>query len=203
MDPYFQPHHIELVYIYTKFGLVHATRSCSVCGERMHPRADNCYLNYIVSRCPMCFSKLNFTNSSPILGITLKEFDFALRLWVKTSASGSAAALLSRTEQTGEYFKIFRNALAHYFRTRVKPYLKLGNNGVIEIDETKASNVRGFAGIYHPVYRWLLGLFCRSTKLIVIYYIKNRRKNHLYPLMKKHLFPGSTLITDEHKSYVN
>ncbi len=102
---------------------------------------DNSYLNFIVWRCPLCFSKINFTTSSPILGITLSEFDFALRLWIKTSASGSAAALLSRTVQTADYFIFFRNALAHYYKSRVKPYLKLGGNGIVEIDETKASNV--------------------------------------------------------------
>jgi hypothetical protein len=74
---------------------------------------------------------------------------------------------------------------------------------MIEIDETKASNVRGFAGLYHPVYRWLFGLFCRTTKMIIIYFVKNRRKKHLYPVIKKHIDPGTCIVTDEHKSYVN
>lgn len=169
----------------------------------MLPITDNSYLNYLIWRCPLCFSKANLTSSTPIIGITLKEFDLALRLWVKTQASGSAASLITRTEQTGEYFKIFRNSLAYYFRTRVKPYIQIGYDSIVEIDESKASNVRGFAGIYHPQYKWLFGLFCRRTKIIIIYYIKNWRKQQLYPYLKKHLRPGSFVITDEHKSYVN
>jgi hypothetical protein len=81
--------------------------------------------------------------------------------------------------------------------------VKLGSSGVVEIDETKSSTVRGYAGWKHPVFKWILGMICRTTKIMVIYYIKNRRRQYLYPLMKKHLEKGSTVITDEHPSYVN
>ncbi len=84
--------------------------------------------------------------------------------------------MLSRTEQSDELQKIFRCALANYWSRKVKPFVRLGGSGVVEIDETKSSTVRGYAGWKHPVFKWILGMICRSTKIMVIYYIKNRRR---------------------------
>ncbi len=55
----------------------------------------------------------------------------------------------------------------------------------------------------HPIYRWVFGIFCRTTKLVVMYYVKNRKPHNLYPKIKRHIEPGRTIITDEHKSYIS
>ena len=46
-------------------------------------------------------------------------------------------------------------------------------------------------------------MYCRKTKLILMYYIKNRKTENLYPKFKKHIEPGTVLITDEHASYMS
>ena len=43
---------------------------------------------------------------------------------------------------------------------------------------------------------------CRQTEIPILYYVTNRRKEFLYPLIKKHNLPGHTILSDTHASYV-
>ena len=72
--------------------------------------------------------------------------------------------------------------MALFWEKLVKPYLKF--DSVVEIDETKVSTERGHARIAHPVYRWVLGIYDRKTKLTLMHYIKNRRSENILPLLK-------------------
>lgn len=97
-----------------------------------------------------------------------------------------------------------RHALAHFYKLSVKPFLKLP--GVVEIDETKVSQERGIvlgAWSKHPTIKWMFGMFCRHTKLCIMYNVKNRMVHNLHPLLKKHIPQGNVVISDEHASYMS
>jgi hypothetical protein len=51
--------------------------------------------------------------------------------------------------------------------------------------------------------RWMFGMFCRKTKIMVVYVIKDKSASIILPLMKKHIAQGSTIFSDTHASYVN
>ena len=85
----------------------------------------------------------------------------------------------------------------------MKPYLVLP--GIVEIDETKIGVERGVSGAmnWHPKLRWVFGMYCRQTGLIIMYYILNRMSEFLYPKIKKHVRPGTVMISDELATYVS
>lgn len=53
-----------------------------------------------------------------------------------------------------------------------------------------------------PTVRWAFGFHCRTTKLPIIYQIKNKKHWNLSNYIKKHVAPGSVMFSDEHPSYV-
>ncbi len=78
--------------------------------------------------------------------------------------------------------------------------------GPIELDETKVGCERGYMkGVsgWHPIYKWVFGMYCRKTHLTVMQYVANRKKHFLHPIIKKHIAPGNIVITDEHASYLS
>ena len=49
----------------------------------------------------------------------------------------------------------------------------------------------------------LLGLKCRETKQVKLFYVENRKKQTLLPLILQNIAPGSVIISDKFASYVN
>ena len=47
------------------------------------------------------------------------------------------------------------------------------------------------------------GLKCRETKQIKLFYVDNRKKKTLIPIILQHVEPGSLIISDKFSSYVN
>jgi len=64
---------------------------------------------------------------------------------------------------------IFRKACSYYIRTKYLPGLILP--GPVEVDETKVSRQKIYWNAKKPRQRWVFGLYCRSTKIILLYYI--------------------------------
>ena len=96
---------------------------------------------------------------------------------------------------------MFRGAMSHYTRTKIRPYLRL--SGMLEIDESKV-NTRHFRclGGYVCV-RWIFGIFCRKTKIAIIYSIMDKNMERLSAILKEHITPGSLVLSDSHMSYCN
>lgn len=46
-------------------------------------------------------------------------------------------------------------------------------------------------------------MFCRKSRIPVIYYIKDKTHNNLVSLLKRHTVPGAVVFSDSHSSYVN
>jgi hypothetical protein len=75
--------------------------------------------------------------------------------------------------------------------------------GPVEIDETKMGpkNNNEFSKCPDKI-NWILGLFCRQTKLVVTYFIPNRAHTTLVRVLKKHIDLGAVIISDTLSSYV-
>jgi len=72
------------------------------------------------------------------------------------------------------YYKVFRKAASHYFTKKIQPFLTLP--GVVELDETYVGMTKFSMNDAFPNIRWIFGLHCRSTKICLMYFIKD--KNH-------------------------
>jgi hypothetical protein len=97
------------------------------------------------------------------------------------------------------YFTLFRKAHSHYVATKVLPYLTLG--GLVEIDESKVNHKKWQTQATKLTIRWMFGIFCRQTKLQVIYCIKDKSMVNIVAIMKKHVRNGSVILSDAYKSY--
>jgi hypothetical protein len=46
-------------------------------------------------------------------------------------------------------------------------------------------------------------MFCRKTKIALIYSIRDKTMAHIVPILKKHIARGHTIFSDSHMSYCN
>ena len=53
-----------------------------------------------------------------------------------------------------------------------------------------------------PNHKWVFGMYCRQTGIVVVYQIKTRESQHILPFIKKHIAPGTVVYSDELSTYV-
>jgi hypothetical protein len=137
--------------------------------------------------------------------MNIRKFDIALECWIMNAKSISTARLMTASNIIGdtspEYFSVFRKVAAHYIENKIMPYLVLP--GPVEIDESKTSHRKFKITGGYIVVRWVFGMYCRSTKLGVIYAIKDKCHNTLVDCIKKHIPTGGTIFSDSHMAYCN
>ena len=92
-------------------------------------------------------------------------------------------------------------ACGQYVQTYVKPYIKL--NGIIEMDECKLTNKFVFHTNTSKKVLWCFGLYDRKSKVPILYFMEDKKGVDLLPLMKKHILPGSCLMSDSASQYVH
>jgi len=51
--------------------------------------------------------------------------------------------------------------------------------------------------------RWMFGMYCRKTKITIMYSIRDKTMSHIIPILKKHITKGNTIFSDSHMSYCN
>jgi transposase-like protein len=51
--------------------------------------------------------------------------------------------------------------------------------------------------------RWMFGIYCRKTKIQVVYSLKDKKMSNILPIMKAHIAPGSMVFSDSHMGYCN
>jgi hypothetical protein len=76
--------------------------------------------------------------------------------------------------------------------------------GPVEVDETVIGRNNNLPKTSLPkIMRYVFGLFCRHTKIPILYYLEGKRVGHIEPYFKKHLNPGSVIFSDNFSAYVN
>lgn len=201
MDPTIKKAPIDIIYNYTKHGLLHPKRWCSFCATRMRmikTRAE--FLGYIWV-CPVCFDAKRVTCSTPLNTLNLLLFDFALAMWVKNATPKMAGDMSCGGHSLQALFSLFRRAYTFYLKTKILPYLVLP--GPVEIDEAKIGRQRWhFRGEFPKKIKWAFGMFCRTTQIPLIYEIKCKVHKYLVSILKRHLRAGTVMHSDHHSSYV-
>ena len=145
-------------------------------------------------------------NGTILAGMNIRRFDLSLTLWMMNARNAYAARMIAHRSRAcargaSEYFEVFRRAYSHYAEKMILPYLVLP--GPIEIDESKVNHKKFHCNGGYITIRWMFGLFCRKTKIAILYSIKDKTMNHLVPIMKKHVPTGGTIFSDSHMSYCN
>lgn len=75
-----------------------------------------------------------------------------------------------------------------------------GKDHIIEIYETCLTERKYNRGRLMPA-RWILGLIDRHTKQVFLVEVINRSANTLIPIIRDHVHPHSTIITDGWPAY--
>jgi len=90
--------------------------------------------------------------------------------------------------------------MSHYWHKVILPYIKLP--GPVEMDETLISRKRWnpYGGL--PKLKWAFGLYCRETKIPIIFYIKDKSHWTLAAIVKAYIPPGKAILSDCHSSYM-
>ena len=104
-----------------------------------------------------------------------------------------------RLGRADDYFRIFSKGLSHYCVKNILPYLQL--TGPIEIDESKINHVKFKCMGSSVLIRWMFGMYCRETRIMIIYVIKDKSIQAMIPVLKKHIMQGGTIFSDSHMSY--
>jgi len=100
-----------------------------------------------------------------------------------------------------EYHENFRKVVT-FFTFRVLTLLNA--DGEWEVDEALVtSKKRDRRGRDARFNIWAFGLHSRLLNLSIVYLVPNRRKVTLYPLIQHFIQPGSTIYSDQFKTYVN
>ena len=130
--------------------------------------------------------------------------DLALTLWMMNAKTLAAAKMIHSKSKSvlggsERYHHLFRLAHSHYVSKKILPYLVL--EGPVEVDESKVNHRRFNCKGSAITIRWMFGMYCRKTRIQVIYNIKDKSVGNLVFLMKKHVMPGGTIFSDSHMSY--
>jgi hypothetical protein len=90
--------------------------------------------------------------------------------------------------------------MSYYWAKVILPYIKL--QGPVEMDETLISRKRWnpYGGL--PKLKWAFGLYCRETKIPIIFYIKDKSHWTLSAIVKAYINPGKAILSDCHSSYM-
>jgi len=120
--------------------------------------------NEYIWKCVYCFYATTVNKSTIVTGLSVREFDMSLTLWMMSANSLTTARMINEKSQkvvrpVNEYFKIFRKAHSHYVKKMITPFLVL--TGPVEIDESKVNAMQRFCttGAFVTI-RWMFGMFC-------------------------------------------
>jgi hypothetical protein len=133
--------------------------------------------------------------------VDVKYFHANLLMFISCVNPRTAEKLNGSDKYANIYYFVYRKAASYYYRKKIQPYLTLPS--IVEMDETYVGFSKFNCVENFPTIRWIFGLHCRSTKLCVMYYIKEKNTENIFNICKKHILPGTTVISDMHSVYVN
>ena len=180
MNAKFGKSNIEILYYLTKAGLHPYQIFCQCCDRKMlfYYRFDEYEQHW---RCPQCFHKTSYLRYCLLIGHSLDKFDSILEMFCLNFFSGKNI-FLNRIfhSDSSKIDRLFRSSVALYWKTKIKPYLQLP--GLVEMDETLVT--RKFAvNLNYPQHKWVFGMLCRKTRLLMLWHVKNRQKETLHPII--------------------
>ena len=201
MNPTFVEPTIDIIKTYAMHGIIHGRRACVFCNTQMRLiKTDRDEIGYYWV-CPNCFSACNVVESSPLQGIRLRVFDMCVKLFERGYHPIGGMKLLGDQTCRGVYFILIRKAYGLYMRKKILPYMQLP--GPVEIDETLISRKRWSPFGKMPKLKWAFGLFCRQTKIPLIFYVRKKTHWCLINVVKSFVPAGATVLSDCHSAYVN
>lgn len=102
-----------------------------------------------------------------------------------------------------DYFNQYLSQIVRYVDTLIDngEFNFMGGENVVEIDESVYQNVRDEATGHLHETRWVIGLMERTTGLLWLEQVPNRRRVSLLPIIEEHVPAGTIVNTDEFSTY--
>jgi hypothetical protein len=188
-------------------GLLHRKRKCPACFVTdMQLLYMQDVENQYIWKCSFCFYVCSINKSTVLTAVNIRHFDVSLTMWMMNCKTVNASRMITEkgkfmASNAWAYFTLFRKAHSFWVAKYVLPYLVL--TGPIEIDESKVNHKKYHCQGNMTMIRWMFGMFCRRTKIQVIYSIKEKSMANIFPLMKQHCEQGTMVFSDSHMGYCN
>ena len=100
-----------------------------------------------------------------------------------------------------EYTKLFRE-ICHLYVQNILQDIQLP--GPVEVDEACIYKLKkGRKGRLAKIIYWVFGLKCRTTGKVIIYPVLYRRRAIFISIIRKHVKPGSLILSDRFSAYWN
>jgi len=203
MNPQILRDQLLIIYQFTKAGLLHHKRNCSFCETPLifssRGQSEHFSIEY-VWKCPLCFHEIYPTHGSIMRGMNIVGLGRYLELYIHGCRMKMGSRLLG-LGATCDYSHIIRVSQALYVSKLVRPFITLP--GPVEIDEAKMQKKWVWVHYTGQTVRWMFGMFCRQTQIPILYYLARKKNVDLVPYMKRHILPGTAILTDTHPSYVH
>jgi transposase-like protein len=133
--------------------------------------------------------------------ISLKQFVYLVYFWTNKATNAEISQYLGISAHTiVDYLSFLRDICSWHLTTC--DYMLGGEGKVVQIDESvvyRAKYNRGHA-LLAPT-KWMLGIYDVEKKLGGIFFVEQRDRATIFPLIKKHVIPGSIICTDMWRAY--
>jgi len=125
-------------------------------------------------------------------GFTDKEIELIMKPFSNTKMSYCSIR---------QYSKLCRD-ICHIYVQSILQDIKF--EGTVEVDEACIYKLRkGRNGRIAKIVYWVFGLKSRLTKQVIIYPVLYRKREILINIVKKHVKPGSLILSDRFSAYWN
>lgn len=156
--------------------------------------------------CPVCGLCESPYTSTLLHGLHMKQFDAGIYLYCEAYIRPTILDKLTNPQnvikRNAFAVRMVRICLAYYWKTWVQPYLVLDDQ--VEIDETACKTATDYNHLcYGKMFRWVFGMLCRRTRIIIMYGMIHRRMHNIHDIIKRHVAPGTTIYSDASRLYCN
>ena len=192
--------------------LLYRNRKCDSCNGRMSIKVSiKSGKHYVNWRCTTmnCRKEIGYESGTWFEGchLSFKEIFQMSYFWCRQTHDQSEVIFdMQRADGSSvgehavvDYKNLFRQVCAWYF-TRNK--IKIGGPGtIVEIDETVLTKRKYNRGQLRAETQWFFGGVERGTSNCFLVPVERRNSATLLPLIRNHIHPGTTIISDCWSAY--
>jgi len=202
----------DVLFEFLAYGLIRNSQLCICNAQPMTPlfNTKTKYKLGLYWKCSKCNRERSITFESVFHSnkIGFKSYKALLRQWCRSFHVRETTITINEFIETIDnssvykYNQFFREVASNF----IAAYLPIINlpGPIHEIDEMDLGAKRkGGRGRYPVRAKIVFGIYCRSSKKVILYHIDNRERDTLLPLILTNIAVGSVIISDQFASYYN
>ena len=191
-------------------GLIKETPNCTKCGKLMQLVKDNSVLNKYIYMCRSraannkhkykeYITKDSFFESSRL---PLSQLVELIYFWSYESSVKQVVLYTGISNKAIiQWFQYFRDVCS--WKLLSDPIVFGGQGCRVQIDESKFMKLKHNRGEPrgNTATGWVFGIFDETTRNVHFEFVRDRKQETLFPIIKKFVAPGTMIWSDEFASY--